>query len=135
MDAELEKPISFFRFEDLRVYHKALDYTTWVHQQASLFYERDHGLLAVRFSSAAQNITMNIAEGSARNKNQFIYHLKVAKSLLRDCLVFTSLARQLTYISKESEEYSRNQLMELTKMLGALIGSLQKAGGVDEEDD
>ena len=135
MDAELEKPISFFRFEDLRVYHKALGYAAWVNQQTSLFYEEDHGLLTTRFNCAAQNIAINIAEGSARNKNQFIYHLKIAKSLLRDCLVYTTLVRQLTYFSKESEEYSRNQLMELTKMLGALIGSLQKAGGVDEEDE
>ena len=55
--------------------------------------------------------------------------------MVRDCLVYTSMARQLNYLSKEDEEYSRNQLMELTKMIGALIGSLQKAGRFDEEDE
>jgi hypothetical protein len=43
--------------------------------------------------------------------------------------------RQLGYINDEEEDYSRNQLMEMTKMLGRLIGSLQKAGGVDEDND
>lgn len=135
METELDKPIPFFRFEDLRVYHKALDYTAWVHKHASRFYDRDHGLLSSRFCSAAQSIALNIAEGSARNKSQFIYYLKTAKSLLRDCLVYSTLARQLTYLTPEQEDYSRNQLMEMTKMLGALIGSLQKAGGIDEDDD
>lgn len=135
MEAELDKPISFFRFEDLRVYHKALDYVVWVHEHTAKFSEKDNGMLSTRFSHAAQSIGLNIAEGSARNKSQFIYYLKMGKSSLRDCLVYTSLAHQLGYINEEEEDYSRNQLMEMTKMLGALIGSLQKAGGVDEDND
>jgi four helix bundle protein len=135
MEAELDKPISFFRFEDLRIYHKALDYIAWVHEHAAKFYEKDKGMLSTRFCHAAQSIGLNIAEGSARNKSQFIYHLKMGKSSLRDCLVYTSLAFQLGYINEEAETYSRSQLMEMTKMLGALIGSLQKAGGIDEDND
>lgn len=135
MEAELDKPISFFRFEDLRVYHKALDYIAWVHERGANFHETDKGILSTRFCHAAQSIGLNIAEGSARNKSQFIYYLKMGKSSLRDCLVFTSLARQLGYINEVEEEQSRSQLMEMTKMLGALIGSLQKAGGIDEDPD
>ena len=91
-------------------------------------------MLSKRFNSSAQNIALNIAEGSALYRSQLINHLKIAKSMVRDCLVYTSIARQLNYLSKEDEEYSRNQLMELTKMIGALIGSLQKAERFDEED-
>jgi four helix bundle protein len=133
MDADFEKTISFFRFEDLRVYHKALDYVAWVHERAAKFYEKDKGLLSNRFCTAAQSISLNIAEGSARNKSQFVYYLKVSKSAVRDCLVYTSLAHQLKYFSDNEEQYSRNQLMEMTRMIGALIGSLQKAGGFDDE--
>jgi len=132
---EPEKPISFFRFEDLRVYHKALDYITWVHERIAGFPEADEGMLATRFSQAAQSIGLNIAEGSARNKNQFIYYLKMGKSSLRDCVVYSALARQLGYFTEADEEHSRTLLMEMTKMIGALIGSLQKAGGVDEDPD
>lgn len=135
MEAELDKHISFFRFEDLRVYHKALDYITWIHEHIARFPESDKGILATRFSHAAQSIGLNIAEGSARNKNQFIYYLKMGKSSLRDCVVYSSLAKQLGYFSDEDEEHSRTQLMEMTKMIGALIGSLQKAGGIDEDPD
>lgn len=135
MKAELDKPISFFRFEDLRVYHKALNYMIWVHKHTTQFYEKDNGILSTRFSHAAQSIGLNIAEGSARNKSQFIYFLKMGKSSLRDCLVYTTMARELDYISEEDEDYSRSQLMEMTKMLGALIGSLLKAGGTGEDHD
>jgi four helix bundle protein len=135
MEAEHERIISFFRFEDLRVYHKALDYIVWINERTIKFCEQDHGILSTRLSQAAQNIGLNIAEGSARNKSQFIYYLKMGKSALRDCVVYSSLARQLGYFDDDEEEYSRSQLMEMTKMLGALIGSLQKAGGSDEDND
>lgn len=133
MEAEFDKSISFFRFEDLRVYHKALNYINWVNERTLRFYEMDKGLVSSKFSHAAQSIGLNIAEGSARNKSQFIYYLKMGKSALRDCVVFTSMARQMNFIDDEEEEYSRSQLMEMTKMLGALIGSLQKSGGVDDD--
>ena len=135
MEAELDRTISFFRFEDLRVYHKALDYIAWVNECAARFYEKDKGLISTKFSHSAQSIGLNIAEGSARNKSQFIYYLKMGKSSLRDCVVYTAMARQLNYINDEEEEYSRSQLMEMTKMLGALIGSLQKSGGLDDDAD
>jgi four helix bundle protein len=135
MDQELDKTVSFFRFEDLRVYHKATDYIAWVQTQCDTMAIKDNGNLSLRFCQAAQNIGLNIAEGSARSKSQFIYYLKLSKSALRDCIVFTTIARNLDYFSAAQEEHSRNQLMELTKMIGALIGSLQKAGGIDEESD
>ena len=30
MDTTQERPVSFFRFEDLRIYAKATDYSTWI---------------------------------------------------------------------------------------------------------
>ncbi len=117
---------SFFRFEDLRIYHKALDYVEWVHQTAPLFPESNKEGLTLPFLKSAQAISLYIAEGSARNKSQFIYYLKMSKSSVRECVVFTSLAYKLGIINDESEEYSRMHLMELTKMIGSLIASLQK---------
>jgi len=94
MDNEADKILTFFRFEDLRVYHKALDYIEWVHSNSSLFPENEIDNLTGKFVNSAQAIALQIAEGS-----------------------------------------SRGQLMELTKMIGALIGSLQRSngGGYDEK--
>jgi four helix bundle protein len=140
MDQEQEKPTTFFRFEDLRIYHKSLDYIDWVYRMAKnagndplmkSFYER--------YITSAQGISLNIAEGSSRNKSQFVYYLKMAKSSVRECVVLSTLAQSRGFLNHDSYDESKNQLMEMTKMIGALIGSLQRSvkgiDGHDDEDD
>lgn len=129
MEHDEYKNGTFFRFEDLRVYHKALDYVDWVYTNTRLFPEDNTALLSERFIKSAQAIAMFIAEGSARNKNQFVHYLKMAKSAVRECVVITTLAEKQNLLSEMLIMQSRNELMELTKMIGALIGSLQKPGG------
>lgn len=117
---------SFFRFEDLRVYQKALDYFVWVQDNTKDFPGGAENLLGCSFMEAATNIPGKIAEGSSKNKTQFIFHLKEAKTAIRQCVMFTTTSLKLGFINEEQEEVSRNYLMELTKMLGALIGSIQR---------
>lgn len=136
MEHSDDKHFTFFRFEDLRVYHKAMDYALWVKTSTNSFANPSDLDLAAKFNTSAQAIAINIAEGSARNKSQFIYYLKMAKSALRECLVYGTLTLNLELISEEQETHSRNQLMEMTKMIGALISSLQRSVvKVDEEND
>lgn len=131
-----ERNLTFFRFEDLRIYHKALEYMAWVHNATLLFPDTSQDNIGVRFNEAAREISMHIAEGSARNKSQFIYYLKMAKSSVRESLVLTSAVKKFGYLNDKQETESRNFLMELTKMIGALISSLQRspAGVRDSED-
>ena len=128
MENEQEKPSTFFRFEDLRIYHKALEYINWSYSVAKnskddpfvrFFFER--------FITSANGIALNIAEGSSRNKSQFVYYLKMAKSSVRECVVLSTVAQSRTWFSKDVYEDSKNHLMEMTKMIGALIGSLQRS--------
>lgn len=134
MDTELDRHVTFFRFEDLRVYHKSLDYIEWVIRRSNDFSSKDASGLGPRFSVSAQTIALNISEGSARNKSQFIYYLKMAKSAVRECVVYTTLADKLDYLTSAQVEESRGQLMEMTKMIGALIGSLQRSADMSAED-
>lgn len=127
MEPDVERTVAFFRFEDLRVYHKALDYINWVHTTVKMLpQDTETAELSRQFLNAAQAIALNIAEGSARNKSQFVYYLKMAKSAVRECVVYTTMASNREIISASIEDHSRNSLMEMTKMLGALIGSLQR---------
>ena len=141
MENENEKPLTFFRFEDLRIYHKALDYVSWVYLMGKA--TNDDYLTKIffeRFVNSAQNIALNIAEGSSRNKSQFVYYLKMAKSSVRECVVYSTIAESKKFFSSSAFDDSKNSLMEMTKMIGALIGSLQrsvKPGEIlddDEED-
>ena len=117
---------TFFRFEDLRIYHKAMDYIQWIYEATKAIKKQEQDNLVPKFNAAARDIALNIAEGSARNKSQFIYYLKMAKSSIRECLVYTSLTYNLGFFNDDQQDHSRTQLMEMTKMIGALISSLQR---------
>ena len=138
MENEHERPTTFFRFEDLRIYHKALEYVEWVYLMAKN--TKDDTFMVSffdRFITSANGIPLNIAEGSSRNKSQFVYYLKMAKSSVRECVVLSTIAQGRGFISDIAYDDSKNRLMEMTKMIGALIGSLQrsvKPGELDDED-
>jgi four helix bundle protein len=134
--ASNERNLTFFRFEDLRIYHKALEYMAWVHENSLMIPVISQDTIGTRFNESARAIALNIAEGSSRNKSQFIYYLKMAKSSVRESLVLTSALRKLNYLTEMQENESRNFLMELTKMIGALISSLQRSpsGGRESEE-
>jgi four helix bundle protein len=139
MENEHERPLTFFRFEDLRIYHKSLDYVNWVYLVAKAAHN-DQLMQSFfeRFLNSAHSIALNIAEGSSRNKSQFVYYLKMAKSSVRECVVLSTVGQSRNFITKESFDDSKQQLMEMTKMIGALIGSLQrsvKPGEISDEDD
>ncbi len=126
-----ERTGTFFRFEDLRIYNKSLDYVNWLQDVTMLFPDNDRTQFVLRFNDSARNIAFFIAEGSARNKTQFINNLKIAKSAIRECVIFTSLSVKQGNITDSQEEESRRQLMEMTKMIGALISSLQRSNGTN----
>lgn len=123
---EQENPISFFRFEDLRIYEKALEYIKWLNGTFQHFSDHQISTLTPSFIKSAETIVLNIAEGSARNKAQFIYYLKMAKSSIRECVFHTELAFRIGAFNEEERTYSRNQLIEMTKMTGSLVASLQR---------
>ncbi|MCR5588529.1 MAG: four helix bundle protein, partial [Bacteroidales bacterium] len=125
MEQQEEKTVSFFRFEDLRVYAKATDYATWV--TANVADDDKHKSLVGAFCHSAYDIALNIAEGSSRNKSQFDHYLKIAKTAIRECVVYTEVAANIGMFTPEQKEQSRELLMELTRMLGALIISLQRS--------
>ena len=125
---EREINVSFFRFEDLRIYAKARDYIVWLYQQLPDGDIADNQkFMQKSFLRSAQDIALNTAEGSSRNRTQFLYYLKMAKSSVRECVVHTEIAFRSGVINEEAKEHSRNELMELTKMIGSLIASLQRS--------
>ena len=130
-----ERNSAFFRFEELRIYHKALDYIQWVHKATQHLNADTADNIGIRFNESARSIALNIAEGSARNKSQFIYYLKMAKSSVREALVLTSSCFNLGYLDEAQNVESRGYLMEMTKMIGALISSLQRTQDTSRESD
>lgn len=125
---ERDNNVSFFRFEDLRIYAKAMDYIVWLYQQLPMGeLTANQKIIQRSFMRSAQDIALNTAEGSSRNRTQFLYYLKMAKSSVRECVVHTEIASRVGIMTEEAKEHSRNELMELTKMIGSLIASLQRS--------
>lgn len=123
---EDQKGTSFFRFEDLRVYDKSLEYYNWVTTQAKQADDFAKRTLFMPLMDAATKVSINIAEGSSYNKSQFAVYLKSAKSAVRECVVLTTMAQQNGFFTEEQYNASRTLLIEMTKMVGAMIVSLQK---------
>ena len=127
MDQQEEKIVSFFRFEDLRVYAKATDYATWLANNLGTPRTDSEKTLVNSFCHSSYDIALNIAEGSSRSKSQFDHYLKISKTAIRECVVYTEVAHNLGLMNDEQFDQSREFLMELTRMLGALIISLQRS--------
>ena len=138
MEQQEEKVVSFFRFEDLRIYGKATDYASWVMAQLSSPRNEAESALVGSFCHSVYDIALNIAEGSSRSKSQFDHYLKIAKTAIRECVVYSEVAHNLGMFGDGQYEQSREYLMEMTRMLGALIISLQRSAerrmNRDEED-
>ncbi|MBR6844052.1 MAG: four helix bundle protein [Bacteroidales bacterium] len=127
MEQQEERIVSFFRFEDLRVYAKATDFATWVTMNLPATEAEGQKALTASFCHSAFDIALNIAEGSSRSKSQFDHYLKIAKTAIRECVVYTEVAHNMNIFGEEQYNHSRELLMELTRMLGALIISLQRS--------
>ena len=87
------------------------------------------------FCHSSSDIALNIAEGSSRSKSQFDHYLKIAKTAIRECVVYSEVAHNIGMMNEEQYTQSREYLMELTRMLGALIISLQRSAERRHDDE
>ncbi|MBR1517341.1 MAG: four helix bundle protein [Bacteroidales bacterium] len=129
-----ERTGCFFRFEELRIYSKAVAYSQWLLRTMHAPANEGQKNLFDTFCHSSYDIALNIAEGSSRNKSQFEHYLKIAKTAIRECFVFTTMATGMGMMTEEEGTQSGEYLMEMTRMLGALIISLQR-GRRSQDDD
>ena len=122
-----KKQASFFRFEDLRLYDKAVEYSKWlVGTLKTKATSKAEETLVDDFVRASLCVAKCIAEGAYYSKKEFELYLKDAKTNVRECYVLTEISSKLELLSTDETEKSKEYLMELTRMLGALIVSLNK---------
>ena len=122
---DCQKATPFFKFENLRIYHKSTTFTNAILAVYDHVSSESDKLVARHFFETAMMITNNIVEGSCASKNSFIGFLQQAKGNIRECVTYTALLLERKVIDEEQATDIRNELIELTKMAGALIVSLQ----------
>jgi len=114
-----------FRFEDLKIYQKALDFVDEVYAVTKRFPKEERYQLTSQFQRSAVSIALNIAEGRGDSNPQFNRFLQIAKGSINECVVCSSIALRQGYIDKEKEYVLRKQLEELAKMLSGLTTYLK----------
>lgn len=112
--------IPIFKFEDLIVYQKALDFVDLAYEVSNDFPKSELYNLTSQFKRAAVSIPLNIAEGSGDTNAQFNRFLEIAAGSVKECVVCSSIAMRQNFISKEKDYQNRERLAELSKMISSL---------------
>lgn len=116
--------MAFFRFQDLRVYQRILEFARLADAQV----QKEPGLDGVevfpRISDAALRAAMKIAEGASMPREVFIRQVRESKTFIRECVVLLDYALIKGIISNEKYAQLMNELEEITRMTGAFITSL-----------
>lgn len=109
-----------FKFEDLLVYQKAMDFGEVVDEQVKSFPSHELYALSSQFRRAADSIALNLAEGYPGSDAQFVKHINHAIHSANECVSCSTKAKRRKYISFEENENNRKLISELTKMMSSL---------------
>lgn len=114
-----------FKFEDLKVYQKALDFVDVVYDLTYTFPKKEQYNLISQFNRAAISIALNIAEGHGDTNAQFKRFLRIASDSVNECVVCSTIAFRRSYLTAEANEANRLLLAELAKMISGLTKYLK----------
>ncbi|TXD85387.1 four helix bundle protein [Subsaximicrobium wynnwilliamsii] len=110
-----------FKFEDLQVYQKAMDFGETVDALVKKFPNHELYALSSQFRRASDSIALNIAEGYPGSDAQFVKHLNHAIYSANECVSCSTKAKRRSYFEFETDEENRKMLSELTKMMSSLM--------------
>ncbi len=115
-----------FKFEDLRVWQKALDLSDQVHQLTLSFPKDELFILTSQMKRAADSVALNIAEGSTgQSDKEFSRFLGIALRSGIEVVGCLYIGRRRGLINEGQFDKLYNELTELTKMIQALRNSLK----------
>ena len=120
----MEKPK--FKFEDLKVYQKALDFVDYVYVTTNKFPKEEVYGLSSQYKRASMSIPLNIAEGAGDTDAQFNRYLQMAWDSVKECVVCSSIAKRQGFITPEEDNEARVKLSEMAKMITSLKKYLRK---------
>lgn len=116
----------YFKFEELKIYQKAILFGEEVNTQISSFPKEETYRLSSQFIRAADSIALNIAEGSASSDAQFNRYLQLAWDSAHECVVCSTKAKLRNFITQAQDEKNREIITELSKMITAYKNHLKK---------
>ena len=114
-----------FNFEKLDVYKKSNEFINQIYLLTKDYPKVEMFGLTSQLRRAAVSISLNIAEGSARTKKDFIRFLDMARGSIFECITILEISLKQNYIDKTNFGNFKNKLIELSKMISGLKRSLK----------
>jgi four helix bundle protein len=114
-----------FKFEDLLVYQKAIDFAEFVDALTKDFPPRELYALSSQFRRASDSIGLNIAEGYPGSDAQFVKHINHEIHSSNECISANEKAFRRKYISFEQSENIRKEVTIIQKMLTGLRSKIR----------
>jgi len=114
-----------FKFENLKVWQKAVDLTANVDQKTKGFPREEIYVLTSQIKRAADSVSLNIAEGSTGQSNvEFKRFLGYALRSNIEVVGCLHLAKRRKYLNNEEFDFLYKSCEEILAMLNALRNSL-----------
>ncbi len=114
------------RFEDLKIWQKAMDVTENCYRTSENFPKEEKYGLTSQLRRSAVSIPSNIAEGAGRNTNgEFRQFLGIANGSSFELLTQLYLSKRLNLITEEKVRPIINEVLEVTKMNYSLQRTLK----------
>jgi four helix bundle protein len=124
---EVEGQSKIQSFEDLLVWQKSVSLVEFIYKITTQFPSEEKYNLTSQIKRAAVSVPSNIAEGYARKfLGEYIRFLLISVGSLAEIKTQIIIAQKLSFISLEVVEEAKSKIIELDKMLRALIKSLEK---------
>ena len=114
----------YFKFENLHVYQKAMNFVDAVYQCTASFPKEELIGLTGQFRRASVSICLNIAEGSGRTKKEFRRFLDMSRGSVFECVAFMEISKRRNYIKENESILLKTCLSELSKMITGLKRSV-----------
>jgi four helix bundle protein len=119
------KSLAVQKYEDLIVWQKAIDLVVEVYSLAKLLPNDEMYALSNQMKRAAVSIPSNIAEGQERSStNDFVRFLHIAKGSKGELETQLLICVRLNYLTQSQIVNAQNLLIEIGKMLNAIIHKL-----------
>ncbi len=116
-----------FKFEELKVWQKAVEFTSDMHDLTKTFPKDEMYILTSQIKRAADSIALNIAEGSTGQSNsEFSKFLGYAIRSGIEVVSCLYIGRKRGLISEKDFDWYYKELTSIIKMTQALRNSVDK---------
>jgi four helix bundle protein len=113
-------------YKNLLVWQKSVDLATEIYKVTANFPKSQQYGIVSQLERSAVSVASNIAEGAGRKgKNEFVYHIGVARGSLYELETQLIIAHKVGFLSGEISEHLSMLIQEIAKMLNALKRSLE----------